>query len=125
MSSRVRKYLRLSNVLHNCQKIVPCSLHTARWDPVLRVILSVVQVPILHVRNVQPGNVAVVPEDAKVRVCRDEVTLEQLLANHIYDRMRRRISICIHQPRVPGPCLEYQLPAPAAARLQVDESPDI
>ena len=39
-----------------------CPLYTAGWYILLGIVLSVVYVPVLHVRNIQPGDIPVVTE---------------------------------------------------------------
>ena len=113
--------LRLGNMADKSKKIVPSSLHTTCWYPLLCVILGVVQVAILHVRNIQPGYLPVVAEDTKVGVCGDDAALEEFLTDNTEEWVRSRAGIGVHQPWVTRTCLEHQLSPTTATRLKVHE----
>ena len=78
----------LSQMADDSQKVVASSLDAATRNPVLRVVLGVVHVAILHVRDVEAGNVAKVAEDTEVGVAGDHSRLEYLLSNYAGKRVR-------------------------------------
>ena len=66
-------------MLHHREHVVARPLDAAGRYGGLGVVLGVVDVAVLHVGDVQPGDLAVVAEDAEVGVAGDDAGLEDLL----------------------------------------------
>lgn len=86
-------------VAYDSQQVVASPLDAAARNPVLGVVLGVVDVAVLHVGNVEAGDVAKVAEYPEVGVAWDDARLEYLLANNTGKGMRslrnRNGDICL------------------------------
>ena len=107
------------------EDVVASPLDAARRDHLFSVVLGMVDVAVLHVGQVEAGNVAKVAEDAEVGVAGNDARLEDLLANDGGERMRGHLAVGLDHPGVVRAGLEDELPAAGAARLQVDKGLDI
>ena len=78
-------------MLDHGEDVVAGPLDAAGRDGGLGVVLGVVDVAVLHVGDVQPGDVAVVTEDPEVGVARDDAGLEDLLRTQQQQESRSRL----------------------------------
>ena len=60
-------HLRVGNFLDDSQNVVSSSLDAARRNSVHSVKLSVINIAIFHIGDVQSGNFAIIAENSEIR----------------------------------------------------------
>ena len=123
--ARVGKNFRSGNVSDHSQEIVSRSLDTSGRDPVLWIVFCVVNVSILHVGNIQSGNVSIIAKYSVVSIRRNDSALKKFLTNDGGERVGGNLGVNVDQPRMTWSRLEQKLSTSTATRFQVDESSDI